>query len=116
MGKQSGLIQRATAVYNTAFADGQLCGQQQTFDAVMIYLHRNGWGAQRILKLHKGIHDIMDEYSGAFCVGMEQDVLQERTDREIMDALKDAAPFSAFSERYPNVRTAGYERMPKRNG
>ena len=42
MGKNN-LMQKMMAMCREAFADGQRVGQQQTFDAVMIYLHRNGW-------------------------------------------------------------------------
>jgi len=112
MGKNN-LMQKMMAMCREAFADGQRVGQQQTFDAVMIYLHRNGWGTQRILKLHAGTNGVMEEYAPAFFAGMEQDINQERMDRELRDALKGAEGFCAFAERYPEVKTVGYDKLPK---
>ena len=111
MGKN--LMQRTRALYAQAFADGQRVGQQQAVDAVMIYLHRNGWGAQRIQKLHAGTNSAMEEYAPTFFAGMEQDVFRERMDRELRDALKGVEGFCPFAERYPEVKTVGYDRLPK---
>lgn len=110
------MLHRMAESYRRGFHDGGLCGQQQGFDAVMLYLHRNGWGARRILRLHKGVGEILDEYAQAFHTCMEQDVYQERMDREILDALKGEGTFSPFRDRYPMIKTAGYDRLPRRGG
>lgn len=45
----SDMLRRLSDAYKRGYIDGQNCGQQQSFDGTMIYLHRNGWGAQRII-------------------------------------------------------------------
>ena len=79
----------------------------------MIYMHRNGFGPDRSVKLHHGMKAILDEYADAFHMRMESDVKQEQMDREIADALKDKLQLVPFKERYPWVKMTNYEKMPK---
>lgn len=109
----SDMLRRLSDAYKRGYIDGQNCGQQQAFDGVMIYLHRNGWGAQRIIRLNQGLADVLDEYAPAFHTGMEQDVWQERMDREIADTLKGETTFYPFAERYPMFKSTGYDKLPK---
>lgn len=44
---------------------------------------------------------------------MEQDVRQEQLDRELREIVKDNEPFAPFAERYPNVVSLGYEKLPR---
>jgi hypothetical protein len=46
--------------------------------------------------------------------GMEQEVYQERMDRELKDLVKGRQEFATFEERYPLVRKNALQRMPKR--
>lgn len=107
------MLKRLSDAYKQGFIDGQNCGQQQAFDGTMIYLHRNGWGAQRIIRLNKGLGEVLDEYAPAFHEGMEQDIWQERMDREIADTLKGETTFYPFAERYPMFKSTGYDKRPK---
>ena len=59
------------------------------------------------------MNEVSKEYAGAYQPGMEQDVLQERMDRELRAALGNPEDFIPFVERYPGIKTAGYDKMPK---
>jgi len=108
--KLAELLQRA---YKEGFSDGTLCGQQQGFDAAMIYMHRNGFGPERSVKLHHGMEAILDEYADAFHMRMESDIKQVKMDAEIADALKGKLEVVPFPERYPWVKQTNYLKMPK---
>lgn len=117
MGPKNNMVRQMSEAYKIAFADGQRVGQQQTFDAVMIALHRySGWGTKRIVQMHERTHAVMEQYAPAFFRGMEQDIYQERMDRELREALKDTESFCAFAERYPEIKTSGYDRLPRERG
>lgn len=95
---------------------GMSTGEQFAIDCTQIALHRLGWGYDRIKRLFDLVTDISDYYADAMYMHMEQDVMQERMDRELRDIVKDHQPFASFSERYPNVRGWDYMRPVKKNG
>lgn len=108
------LIRRRSAECAEYLHLGQDCGQQQVLDAVMIWLHRRGWGMKRIGQLYDGVNDTLNEFAPAYRPGMEQDVWQERMDRELRAACGDDARFRPFAVRYPMVKQPRYDRAPKR--
>lgn len=95
--------------------DGMRHGEQYAIDCVMIALHRQGWGYQRIKRLFDDVTEIADYYALATHPGMEQDVYQERMDAELRSFVDGNQDFSPFSDRYPLVKTVGYDRLPKNN-
>ena len=93
---------------------GMEYGEQYALDMMMICLHRQGWGYQRVKRLMEEIGAAADYYGEALHRCMEQDVKQEQMDRELRDLVKDNQEFIPFERRYPGIQTAGYERMPKK--
>ena len=93
---------------------GMLVGEQYAIDCTMIALHRLGWGYDRIKRLFDLVTELSDYYAETLHLGMEQDVMQERMDRELRGIVKDRQEFADFSARYPDVQTLGYERPVRR--
>lgn len=92
---------------------GMLVGEQFAMDCIMIALHRQGWGYERIRRLLDQTREIADYYGDAMHGSMEQDVIQERMDRELRDIVKDHQIFAPFGERYPHVKSWDYQRPVK---
>lgn len=90
-------------------------GQQYAIDIVMVYLHRQGWGYDRIRRMIDEITVLADEYAPSMHKCMMQDIQQERLDAEIKDIIKGKQEFIPFRDRYPLVQNAGYERMPTKD-
>lgn len=111
---KSGYLARQQEVYKELFSEGMKTGEQYTMDCVMIALHRQGWGYDRIKRLFDLVRDVADSYGDALRGCMEQDICQERMDNELRDFIKDRQEFIPFRKRYPMVRTLGYDRLPKR--
>ena len=93
--------------------EGLVMGQQFVCDVMMVCLHGKGWGYDRIRRLLDEMDKQCDYYADAFINGMEQDVRQEQLDRELRDTVKDRQKFVPFAERYPNVKTLGYDKLPR---
>lgn len=91
---------------------GQRHGQQQILDFTEIWLHRMGWEPEKIVQYWEDIHALIDEFHDAYRYGMEQDIAQERMDRELREALGDAYSVD-FAGRYELVKTAGYDKLPR---
>lgn len=92
---------------------GLVMGQQFICDVMMVCLHRQGWGYDRIKRLLDDMDQQSDYFADAFINCMEQDVRQEQLDREIADIVKDHQHFVPFAERYPNIKTLGYDNLPR---
>lgn len=107
-------LARQRAAQRELINTGLRHGQQYAIDMVMVALHRQGWGYDRIKRLIDQVTELADYYADTMHPSMEQDVLQERLDGELRDIVKDRQEFYPFVERYPAVITAGYEKMPKR--
>lgn len=111
MGKNS-LAQHIQKAKDRGMTQGLMLGQQFTCDVMMVCLHQQGWGYDRIKRLLDDMEKQSDYYADAFITCMEQDVRQEQLDREIRDIVKDRQEFSPFAERYPEIKTVGYDRLP----
>lgn len=90
--------------------EGMRVGEQYTMDCVMIALHRLGWGYNRVCRLFQLVKEISDYYGDTMHGNMEQDVLQEKMDRELRDLIKGRQEFYSFRERYPAVKNWSYEK------
>ena len=86
---------------------GERMGQQQVLDATMIYLKRLGWSSEQVIAYYHGMNAILDEFAEAFAVTQEQDVIQDRMDRELGEVVPDCLP---FCKRYPEIKRMGYEK------
>lgn len=64
-------IDTLKVAYTEGYKAGERIGQQCMMDCTMIYLHRQGWGAQRIKQYFEGVNAIIDEYAGVFKVTQE---------------------------------------------
>ena len=109
-------INRRNAVYDELLNLGRKHGEQYTMDCVLIALHRLGWGYTRIKRLYDMAHEISNYYAPSMLPGMEQDIYQERMDNELRSFVEGNEHFYPFKERYPMVRTAGYNKLPKQKG
>ena len=114
MGGKNAYLARQNAIYDEMLNRGRRHGEQCAMDCVEIALHRKGWGYKRIKELIDLVSDVADYYTPAMMPNMEQDVFQERMDNEIKSFMPADVPFYPFADRYPVVRTAGYDKMPKR--
>lgn len=110
---KNAFLAKQQAIQAQCFADGMRCGEQFAIDCFQIALHKAGWGYDRIKRLTESVAESSSYYADALRRGMEQDIRQEQMDRELADILKGNEPLIPFGERYPLVKTAGYERMPK---
>lgn len=110
---KSGLLQRMQESKLDYILTGERIGRQEVVDAVAIALHENGWGYGRIRALLDRTSALLDYYAPAFTLGMEQDIYQERMDRELRDIIKDEKDFVPFSVRYSEIKTAGYKKPVK---
>lgn len=72
-----------------------------------------GWGYDRAKKLVDEIDAACNHFADVFRRSMEQDIRQEQLDRELRDLVKDRDTFHPFAERYPDIMTVGYDRLPK---
>lgn len=111
----SGLLARQSAERDRAQRLGLETGEQYAIDFVMIALHRKGWGYKRIKELFDLVQLISDSYAPALREGMEQDICQERMDAEIRAFVEGNQEFFPFRERYPWIKNAGYDKLPKRS-
>lgn len=107
-------LKRQEAVRKEMINRGLLCGQQFALDCMLIALHRSGWGYDRLKRLLEECEVVSDCYADALRPCMEQDVRQEQMDAELRDIVKGRQEFAPFAERYPDIRTAGYDRMPRK--
>lgn len=107
-------IAKQNAVYDEMLNAGRRHGEQYAFDCIEVALHRKfGWGYGRIKKLFTEAMKTMDYYAPSMMRGMEQDIYQERLDRELREIIGGNETFYPFADRYPVVKTAGYQKMPK---
>lgn len=111
MGKND-MVRRLKDAKDKGVRQGLTLGQQFAADVMMVCLHRQGWDYDRIKRLLDEMDKASDYFADAFINCMEQDVRQEQLDREIRDIVKDREQFVAFKERYPEVVTLGYGRLP----
>ena len=109
--KQSGLLQKMQNAKLDYILTGERIGRQEVVDAVAIALHESGWGYGRIRALLDRTSALLDYYAPAFSVGMEQDVYQERMDRELLDIIKNEGEFVPFNVRYNEIKTMGYDKV-----
>lgn len=93
---------------------GMIVGQQWAIDLMCISLHRLGWGYDRVKRLLDRMEQADNEFLPALKLCMEQDVMQERMDRELRDLIKDKQDLIPFEKRYPDVKTLGYDKLPRR--
>ena len=93
---------------------GMIVGQQWAIDLMRISLRRLGWGYDRVKRLLDRMEQADDEFLPALKLCMEQDVMQERMDRELRDLIKDKQELIPFDKRYPDVKTLGYDKLPRR--
>ena len=106
-------LAKQNAVYDEMLNRGRRHGEQYTMDCVMIALHRKGWGYKRIKELFDLVGEVADYYAPTIRKCMEQDVFQERMDAEIRSFVDGHQEFYPFKDRYPLIKTAGYDRLPK---
>lgn len=92
---------------------GMTIGEQFMIDMMLVCLHRQGWGYDRAKKLVDEIDAACNHFADVFRRSMEQDIRQEQLDRELRDLVKDRDTFHPFAERYPDIMTVGYDRLPK---
>lgn len=111
---KNSFLAKQQAIQHECVNQGIRHGQQYAIDIVEVALHRQGWGYDRIKRLVDDIRDIADYYAPSMHPGMEQEVYQERMDRELKDLVKGRQEFATFEERYPLVRKNALQRMPKR--
>ena len=71
-------------------------------------------GFDRAKRLDDGVDSIKNYYADALIPCMEQDVRQVQLDNVLRDLVKDRQTFHPFPERYPNIMTLGYGRLPWR--
>ena len=111
---KNSFLERQQAIQRKCVNEGIRHGQQYAIDIVEVALHRQGWCYDRIKRLVDQVTEIADYYAPSMHPGMEQEVYQERMDRELRDVVKDRQEFATFEERYPLVRKNALQRMPKR--
>ena len=111
MGKND-MVRRQQERDRLQYNKGMNFGQQFVFDVMMVCLHEKGWGYGRISELSKTLKEKCDYYADAFIRCNEQDARQVQLDNELRAIIKDNQPFFSFNERYPNVKTTGYDRAP----
>lgn len=114
MAKQSGYLRRQTAALEELQDVSMRHGQQWALDCLMIALHRQGWGYDRIKRLLDETEKIAAYYNPTMHPCMEQDVFIERMDAELRDIVKGRQEFYDFKSRYPGVKIAGYDKAPKK--
>lgn len=114
MAKKSGYLQRQQAALDVMQDISIRQGQQWALDCLLIALHRQGWGFDRIKRLLDATDDIAKYYSPALHPCMEQDVFIARMDDELRDIVKGKQEFYDFSARYPEIKIAGYDKAPNR--
>ena len=90
---------------------GERIGRQELVDYMQIVLHQHGWGVGRIIPFTKEVMEMAEYFAPAFCKGPEQDVWQERLDRELRAIAKDKVSTLSFNERYPEIRSMGFKRL-----
>lgn len=107
------LIRRREAERRELLNRGMAVGEQYMVDMMLVCLHRQGWGYERAKRLLDQIDAACNEFADVFFRRMEQDIRQEQLDRELRDLVKDNEPFHPFAERYPEIITLGYDKLPK---
>lgn len=112
MGKND-LARRMQEREDAALRRGLYIGMQYEHDMMQVALHTKlGFGYDRAKKLDDAVDEIKDYYADAFIRCMEQDIRQEQLDSVLRDLVKDRQEFHPFSERYPEINTLGYGRLP----
>ena len=107
------MVRRIDNARQKGLKEGLQMGHQFIVDVMIVSLHKQyGWGYDRIKRLIDDIHDRADYYADAFIKCMEQDARQEQLDAELMSVVQNRQEFYNFEERYPNVKTLGYGRLP----
>ena len=93
----------------------QQTAKQLMLDTCQITLHEQfGWGYERIKRFSDAWGDCYNEYFEALMNRMESDVWQVRLDRALDAILAGHQELIPFKERYPYVKTPGYDRLPRR--
>lgn len=106
------LARRMQEAKSAGMREGLMMGMQFTSDVLLICLHRQGWGFERAKRLLDQMWEAADYFADGFVLCMEQDGRQEQMDRELLDLIKGRQDFSPFRERYPNVMSLGYDKLP----
>lgn len=114
MGGNNAYLKKLQQKYGEGLNLGMEYGEQYALDMMMICLHRQGWGYNRVDRLMREIKVAADYYADALHQCMEQDIKQEKMDAELRDLVKDNQVFITFKERYPGIQTCGYDKQPKR--
>lgn len=84
--------------------------RQFDIDTLQIALGRKGYGYKRVMELCAVWKEVRAEYWQAIQSGPEQDVAQDRLQRELLQIAKDPKLMVPFEERYPEVKQPTYGR------
>lgn len=106
----SAYVEKLQSVYKEGYHDGERCGQQQVIDAAMVYMTRKGVQGHALVDFFHEINAILDEYTAAWNPSQEQDIIQARLDGEIEYGLDGATEFLPFRQRYPEIKSMGYDK------
>lgn len=107
-------IAKQSAIYDEMLNTGRRHGEQYCMDCVMIALHRQGWGYQRIKRLFDKVTEISDYYAPSMQKrNPEQPIFQERMDAELKHFIGDNQEFYPFKSRYPLISEARYDKPLK---
>ena len=61
-------------------------------------------------RVEQRVYERMDELRGK----VDEAAMQERMDRELRDLIKDKQELIPFDKRYPDVKTLGYDKLPRK--
>lgn len=112
MGKND-FLAKQRAMQQACLDVGLKTGRQQIIDCVVLALHdpqivgKDTFGANRILKVVKGIGDYLDTYAEAFQTTSESDYYQSKLDAALAEVLGDGMKDS-FVDRYEYVKQMDY--------
>lgn len=90
---------------------GERISRQYDVDTWQIALARYdklNLGYQRIMELTELAEQVRKEYGGALSNGPEQDVQQEKLDRELKQIMAGREGFIPFERRYPELKRIKY--------
>lgn len=113
MAGKNNLVKLLQDARNKGFAQGFGMGLQFGNDLTQMGLHElEGFGYARIKRLHEWYNENKDYWADALILCMEQDVRQEQMDRKLLEIIQDNEQFHPFPERYPGVKSLGYNKLP----